>query len=39
MRQYSAGFIAAFNEYLDESLGVRLGCPYTATSFSEVAGL
>lgn len=38
MGQYSAGFVAAFNEYLDEDLGVRLDRPYKAISFSEVEG-
>lgn len=38
MGQYSPGFVAAFNEYLGENLGVRLDRPYQAISFRAVEG-
>jgi carboxypeptidase C (cathepsin A) len=38
MVQYSPGFIAAFNQYIREDLGVRLDLPYKAVSFKEVEG-
>lgn len=38
MGQFCAGFVAAFNQYLHDDLGVRLDTPYRAIAFKEVEG-
>jgi carboxypeptidase C (cathepsin A) len=38
MGQYSPGYVAAFNHYLRDELGVRIDAPYKAVSFRDVEG-